>query len=62
MKAKIIIVACIALFIFNLVALIQSNFVWKGHFHHYAGLLSSALLVVSQIIGIKHRQKIKQSN
>jgi amino acid permease len=57
MKAKIMIVLCSIVLIFNMVVLIQNNFDWKDHFANYAGVLSMALLIVYHTINIKQLQK-----
>ena len=62
MKAKILIILFSIVLIVNMYILIQNNFVWEKHYVNYAGVVSSALLIVSQVIGIKQRQKTGQHN
>jgi hypothetical protein len=57
MKAKIMIVLCSIVLLFNAVMLIQNNFVWKASYAHYAGVVSMALLIVYHAINIKQLQK-----
>jgi len=62
MKAKLLIILFSIVLIVNLVILYQNNFGWKAHYVNYAGVVSMSLLIVSQVIGIKQRQKNGQSN